>query len=201
MITQRTFSSLAVNIKIQWLRLAVHLIGLWGLFHLGLLWLTDGLTANPIQYFVQHLGRYAVYMLVLTLTVTPLITLTGWKIISRHRRTLGLYTFFYFFLHLFTFAAVDYGFDWSEILLLVGEKNFIWFGLLAGLVLTALAVTSFKYWMKRLGKNWKKLHRLVYPASLLVVLHYAGALKGSLTTLSGDIQRPIQIGLTGHCTA
>jgi sulfoxide reductase heme-binding subunit YedZ len=85
--------------------------------------------------------------------------------------------------------------DWGEILRLTVEKPFILIGLLAGLILLALAATSFKYWMKRLGKNWKRLHKTIYLASGLVVLHYAWAVKGSLANLSGDILRPLSMGL------
>jgi sulfoxide reductase heme-binding subunit YedZ len=74
------------------------------------------------------------------------------------------------------------------------EKPFIIIGTAAGLILLTLASTSFKYWMKRLGKRWKKLHRLVYLVGALAVLHNAMALKGSLTNLSGNIVRPLVLG-------
>jgi sulfoxide reductase heme-binding subunit YedZ len=185
----------ALKSKPDWLRIAIHGIGLFALVRLGFLWVTDSLTANPIQFIVQYLGRTAVTLLVLTLAVTPVITVTGWRLLSRHRRTLGLYAFLYFALHLFAFAVLDYGLDLGEILRLTAEKPFILVGLLAGLILLVLAATSFKYWMKRLGKNWKRLHKTVYLASGLVILHYAWAVKGSLTNLSGDILRPLGMGL------
>ena len=181
--------------QIDWLRTGVHLIGFFALAELTYFWLFDRLTVNPIQFVEQHLGRAAVTMLVLSLAVTPVVTLTGWRSLTRHRRTLGLYAFLYFALHLFTFAVLDYGLDWNEILRLTTEKPFIIVGLLAGLILLSLAVTSYKFWMKRLGKNWKRLHKLVYLASGLVIIHYAWAVKGSLTNLSGDILRPLLMGL------
>lgn len=183
------------GIRLNWLRLGVHLFGLWGLIRLGVFWLMNELTVNPIQFIEQHFGRSAVLMLLLTLAVTPVVNLTGWRALARHRRTLGLYTFSYVFLHFSTFAVLDYGLNWAEILRQLGEKPFIWAGFIAGLILTALAVTSFKFWMKRLGKNWKRLHWCIYPASLLVILHYFWAVKGSLTTLSGDILRPLTMGV------
>ncbi len=181
--------------KPDWLRIAVHGLGLFALARLGFLWATDSLTANPIQFVEQNLGRAALNMLVLSLAVTPLVSLTRWRALIPHRRTLGLYAFLYFTLHLLTFVVLDYGLDWGEILRLTAEKPFIFVGLLAGLILLALAATSFKYWMKRLGKNWKRLHKTVYLASGLVVLHYAWAVKGSLANLSGDILRPLSMGL------
>jgi sulfoxide reductase heme-binding subunit YedZ len=185
----------AVKPRIDWLRIGVHAIGLAGLIQLGYFWLADRLTVNPIQFIEQHLGRMALYLLLITLGVTPIVTITGWKALPKHRRTFGLYTFVYFFLHFLTFAALDYGLNLGEILRLTSEKPFIWVGLTAGLILLALAVTSFKYWMKLLGKNWKRLHKTVYLAGGLVILHYAWALKGSLSTLSGDIMRPLMMGL------
>lgn len=179
----------------DWLRIGVHFVGLFALLQLAYLWAFDDLTVNPIQFVEQHFGRAALNLLVLSLAVTPVVTLTGWRQLTRHRRTLGLYAFVYFTLHLFTFAVLDYGLDWNEILRLTTEKPFILVGLLAGLILLALATTSFRFWMKRMGKNWKRLHRLVYLAGGLVIVHYAWAVKGSLTTLSGDILRPILMGL------
>ena len=185
----------AAKTRVDWLRAGVHITGLFALLQLAMIYLTSGLTANPIQFVEQHLGRAALNMLVLTLAVTPVVTLTGWKALIKQRRTLGLYAFFYFALHFLTFAVLDYGLDWREILLLTTEKPFIIVGSLAGLILLSLAVTSFKYWMKRLGKNWLRLHKMIYLAGGLVILHYAWALKGSLSTLSGDILRPLAMGL------
>lgn len=185
----------ALRNKPDWLRIGVHGIGLFALARLAYFWAFGSLTANPIQFVEQHLGRAALNMLVLSLAVTPLVTLTRWRALIPHRRTLGLYAFLYFALHLLTFAVLDYGLDWGEILRLTVEKPFIVVGLLAGLILLALAATSFKFWMKRLGKNWKRLHKTVYLASGLVVLHYAWAVKGSLANLSGDILRPLGFGL------
>ncbi len=184
-----------IRLRPNWLRIGIHFVGLLGLLQLAYLWAFNSLTVNPIQFVEQHLGRVAVTMLVLSLAVTPVVTLTGWNSLIRHRRTLGLYAFVYFALHLFSFAVLDYGLDWKEILSLTTEKPFIIVGLLAGLILLALAATSFKFWMKRLGRNWKRLHRLVYLASGLVIIHYAWAVKGSLTNLSGDILRPLFMGL------
>ncbi len=185
----------ALRDKPDWLRIGVHGIGLFALARLAYLWAFGSLTANPIQYVEQHLGRAALNMLVLSLAVTPVVSLTRWRALIPQRRTLGLYAFLYFALHLLTFVVLDYGLDWGEILRLTTEKPFIFVGLLAGLILLALAATSFKYWMKRLGKNWKRLHKTAYLASGLVILHYAWAVKGSLTNLSGDILRPLSFGL------
>jgi sulfoxide reductase heme-binding subunit YedZ len=178
-----------------WLRVLVHLLGALPLAWLGFDALTGRLSVNPIQDIEQRLGRAALYFLVASLAVTPVYTLTGWRSVLPRRRALGLYAFLYASLHFITFAAIDYGFDLSEIGRLILEKPFILIGLTTGLLLLPLAITSFDYFMRKLGKRWKSLHRLVYIAGLTVILHYAWALKGSLTNLSGDILRPLGMGL------
>ena len=176
------------------LRIGIHAVSLFPLFELAYQAYAKQLTVNPIQYVEQFLGRAALNLLILALAVTPLITLTGWKKIGRHRRALGLYAFFYFALHFITFAVVDYGFDVREIFRLTTQKPFIIVGSLAGLLLLMLATTSFKFWMKFLGKKWKNLHKTVYLVGVLVILHYVWAVKGSISTLSGDTLRPIIMG-------
>lgn len=183
------------NLTFNWLRMGVHTLSLFPLLELAFLASMNQLTVNPIQFVEQFLGRAALNLLVLALAVTPLVTLTGWKKIGRHRRALGLYSFFYFSIHFITFAVVDYGFDIREIFRLTTEKPFIIVGSLAGLILMLLAITSFKFWMKYLGKKWKSLHKTVYLVGVLAILHYAWAIKGSVTTLSGDAVRPILMGI------
>ncbi len=178
----------------NWLRIGAHTISLFPLVELAYQAFANQLTVNPIQFIEQFLGRSALNLLIVTLAVTPLITVTGWKKLGRHRRALGLYAFFYFALHFITFAVVDYGLDFREILRLTTEKPFIIVGSIAGLLLLLLAVTSFKFWMKYLGKNWKRLHQSVYLIGVFVILHYTWAVKGSISTLSGDIGRPILMG-------
>lgn len=182
-------------LTLPWLRIGTHAIGLFPIIELLYMFFINQLTVNPIQFVEQFFGRAALNVLVLTLAVTPVVTITGWKKLTKHRRTFGLYSFFYFILHFITFAAVDYGFDFKQIFALTVQKPFILLGTFAGLFLLVLAVTSFKYWIKRLGKNWARLHKLVYVIGGLAVLHYALAVKGSLSTLSGNIVRPIIMGV------
>jgi sulfoxide reductase heme-binding subunit YedZ len=178
----------------NWLRIMIHVIGILPLLELAYKTYANQLTVNPIQFVEQFFGRAALNILVVSLAVTPFITITGGKKPARHSRALGLYAFFYFLLHFLTFAVVDYGLDFREIFRLTTEKPFIIVGSLAGFLLLLLAITSFKFWKKLLGKNWKRLHRSVYLVSVLVILHYAWAVKGSISTLSGDIGRPILMG-------
>lgn len=180
--------------KGTWLQGGVHLLGIWPLAALGWAAWTGGLGVNPIQEVEQRLGRTALYFLIASLAVTPLTTLTGWRALPPRRRALGLYAFLYASLHFAVFAALDYGFDLPEILRLVGEKPFILLGFSAGVLLIPLAVTSFDGVMRRMGKRWKQLHRLIYVIAPIVIVHYGWAKKGTFFALRGDILQPLLWG-------
>lgn len=149
--------------------------------------LTGRLTANPIQAATLRTGKTALTLLMTTLACTPLASLMGFKELLKARRLLGLYTFLYVSLHFSIFLGLDYGFNLSLVLAELSEKRYILAGFTSGLMLVPLAVTSFRCWMKRLGKNWKRLHRLVYPAALLAVIHY-------LWLVKADIRLPLLYG-------
>jgi sulfoxide reductase heme-binding subunit YedZ len=140
---------------------------------------SNHLTANPIQAATQRTGLTALVLLVLCLACTPL-TMLGWKRAGRLRRPLGLYAFLYATLHMLLFFVVDYGLNWDLIVQAVTEKRYALAGLAAFLLLTPLALTSTKGWQRRLGKRWKRLHRLIYVAALLVVLHFVWLVKSDL---------------------
>jgi len=149
------------------------------------------LTFNPIQAATQRTGDTAIILLGLSLACTPLSTYFHWKDAIKLRRPLGLYAFLYAAIHFTLFVAVDFGFDFNLIAREFVEKRYLWAGLPAFIILLALASTSFKWAMKRLGKRWKKLHRLIYLGALLVVLHLALVIKGDFFTLSGDVWKPL----------
>ncbi|MEI7769503.1 MAG: protein-methionine-sulfoxide reductase heme-binding subunit MsrQ [Chloroflexales bacterium] len=151
-----------------WLRAATH-VG--SLAPLGLL-IADIPTVNPIQAVTQHSGRTAIILLMLCLACTPLNLLFGWKWAAGLRRPLGLYSFLYVCLHLATFVALDYGMDGGLIWQAVAEKRFVLAGFVGFLLLLPLAVTSTKGWQRRLGRRWRLLHRLIYPAAILAILHF-----------------------------
>jgi len=157
--------------------------------------LTGRMTVNPIQAVEQRLGRVAVYFLIASLACTPLVTLTGWREPIKRRRALGLYAFMYAALHFSVFVGIDYGFDLKQVAQLTTEKPFILLGLTAGIMLLALAITSFTWWMRRMGKGWQSLHRTIYLGAVIVVIHYAMALKANIATLRGDILQPLLIGI------
>ncbi len=173
-----------------WLRIAVHVLGWLPIAILIFDYATNHLTVNPIQDIEQRLGRIAIYWLVGALAVTPLYTVTGWRDLPNRRRATGLYAFMYTCLHILWFMGVDYGFFWPQILSLIVGKVYLWVGVAALLLLIPLAATSFDYFKRTMGKNWKRLHWLVYPAALTAVLHYALAQKGNIFQLKGHIVAP-----------
>lgn len=168
-------------------QLLVHLAAL-----IPLAWLIfdaarGNLGANPIQAVEQRTGKYALILLAASLACTPLNTVTGWRSVLRWRRPLGLYAFVYAALHFLAFLGLDYGFDVGLIWLDVAGKRFILVGAAALAILVALAFTSTGAAMKRMGRRWKQLHRWVYAAGGLVIIHYAWAVKA-------DIRGPLAWG-------
>nr|WP_255603623.1 protein-methionine-sulfoxide reductase heme-binding subunit MsrQ [Oscillochloris sp. ZM17-4] len=152
----------------RWLRVAVH-VG--SLAPLALL-VADISTVNPIQAITQHSGRAAIILLMLCLACTPLNLLLGWKWAAGLRKPLGLYSFLYVSLHLLTFAVLDYWLDAGLIWQAVVEKRYVLAGFAGFLLLLPLAITSTKGWQRRLGRRWRPLHSLIYPAAILAILHF-----------------------------
>jgi sulfoxide reductase heme-binding subunit YedZ len=148
-----------------------------------LAWLgfSGGLGVNPIEFITRSLGTWALSFLLITLAVTPLRRLSGWGSILRVRRMLGLSAFFYAVLHWLTYLWLDQFFDWSAILKDLVKRPFITFGMLTFLLLLPLALTSTDAAMRRLKRNWQRLHQLVYPAAVLAVCHYFWLVKRDLT--------------------
>jgi sulfoxide reductase heme-binding subunit YedZ len=176
-------------------QIAMHLYAWSALAALIFDYFTHHLTANPIQAMEQRTGRHALTLLVLALACTPLNTLFGWREMLKRRRALGLYAGMYASIHVIIFTNLDFGLAWSLIIQTVIEKSYILFGLAVFLMLIPLAVTSFDIWKMRLGKNWKRLHQIVYFAAPIAVLHYALSKKGDIFHLSGDIKRPLAYGV------
>jgi sulfoxide reductase heme-binding subunit YedZ len=173
--------------KKHWLRIATH-VACWLPF-VVLVWdfANDNLTVNPIQEATLRTGKTALILLVLALACTPANTLFGLRKVLPLRRPLGLYAFFYVCLHLLIFVLVDYGLNWGLIEQAIVEKRFVLAGFAAFLLLLPLAITSTKGWMRRLGKGWKKLHRLVYVAAPLAVAHFVWLVKS-------DVREPLAYG-------
>ncbi len=160
------------RLKKYWLQILVHILVLMPLIILVSDFAQGQLTANPIQEIQLRTGRYALTLLVLTLACAPVYNVFGLKQALGLRRLLGLYTFAYAGLHFLNFVGLDYGFDFALIWEDIGTKRFVLVGFTALMILFTLAVTSTAGWKKRLGKNWKRIHQLIYGAALLAVLHF-----------------------------
>ena len=134
--------------------------------------MANDLGANPVEALLHSLGLWGLRFLLLGLTITPLRYWTGWNWLVRYRRMLGLYAFFYILLHFLVYAILDQGLDISVIIEDVIKRPYITLGMIALLLLLPLAVTSTKGMMRRLGRRWQKLHRLVYLIAVLAVWHF-----------------------------
>lgn len=143
------------------------------------------LGANPIEELLHDLGRWGLKFLLLSLSITPLRRWTGWNWLVRFRRMLGLFAFFYVLLHFLTYAVLDQGLDAAYIFEDVLKRPYITLGMGALLLLIPLAVTSTKGMMRRLGKRWQKLHRLVYVIAVMAIWHFYWQVK--LDTLDATI--------------
>jgi len=165
----------------------VHIASLSPLLLLILDWHNESLTANPIQYLTLKTGKTALNLLSITLSITPIVYLTGKKFIRQFKKTFGLYTAFYAFLHFSVFVVLDYFFDWELIKDAIVEKPYVLVGFSALVILGILAATSTRGWKLRFKRNWKRLHRLVYVAGILVILHYTWLVKA-------DIREPLIYG-------
>jgi sulfoxide reductase heme-binding subunit YedZ len=139
--------------------------------------LTGGLGVNPAETIQLETGRWALKFLLLSLAVTPLRRITGWNVVIRFRRMLGLFAFFYAFCHFMSYWSFDLGFAFAAMAGDVLKRPFIALGFAAFLLMAPLAFTSTKGWIRRLGKKWTLLHRVVYVAAILAVLHFIWKVK------------------------
>lgn len=164
------------NFKIDYLKAITHLVALLPLARILYDYWFNQLSANPIRELQFRTGRDALVLLIAALALAPLSSVLG-KRILRLRRTLGLYAFFYATLHFLNFIGLDFGFNIGLIVEGIFAKPFALVGFLAFLLLIPLAATSTNGWIRRLGKNWKRLHRFIYLAAVLVIIHFLWAAK------------------------
>jgi sulfoxide reductase heme-binding subunit YedZ len=148
--------------------------------------LAGGLGVNPIEEVLNVCGKTGLNLLMLTLCITPIRRSTGINKLISLRRLLGLFAFFYLALHFSTYALLDLGllYDpgqaWGTLLVDIIERPYITVGFTALVLLIPLAVTSTRGMQRRLGRNWAKLHRLVYIVAVLGVVHYYWQVKSDL---------------------
>jgi sulfoxide reductase heme-binding subunit YedZ len=153
------------------LKLLLEVLGLAG-FSLG---------ANPIEELIHRFGKWGLNFLLITLAVTPVRRITGLNWLLRFRRMLGLFAFFYILMHFLTYAGLDQGFSLGYIVEDVIERPYITIGMTGLLLLIPLAITSTNKMMRRLGRRWQKLHRLVYPIAILGVWHFYWQVKQDIS--------------------
>ena len=165
---------------IKFLKPVVFLVCLLPLSWLIYGFINDQLGANPFEVLTRETGEWTLRFLLLTLAMTPLRRLSGSAAPVRFRRMLGLYSFFYVCVHLLTYLWLDHFFDWQEILTDIIKRPYITIGMLAFILLIPLALTSTKTMMRRVGKRWKPLHKLVYLIGILGSLHFLLLVKADL---------------------
>ena len=148
----------------------------------------DGLGANPIEVITHSTGDWTLILILATLSITPLRRLTRQYWLIGIRRMIGLFAFFYAFLHFLTYIWLDKFFDFHEMLKDIAKRPFITVGFSAFVLLIPLALTSTAWSIRRLGgKNWQRLHRLIYATAILGVIHY-------LWLVKADKRKPLEYG-------
>jgi methionine sulfoxide reductase heme-binding subunit len=138
---------------------------------------TDRLSANPIEDITLTTGIWSYRFLLITLAITPVRRVAKWNGIIRYRRMLGLFAFFYAVLHVATFVVLDHFFDFGRIVADVLKRPYITAGSIAFLTMVPLALTSTQGWIRRLGRRWQLLHRLVYVSAVAAAVHYLWKVK------------------------
>jgi sulfoxide reductase heme-binding subunit YedZ len=161
----------------RWIKVPVFLLCVLPAGLLVRAFLTDSLGVNPPETIQLQTGRWALKFLLISLSITPLRRLTGWNIVIQYRRMFGLFAFFYATNHFLAYWAFDLGFAFAAMVGDVLKRPFITLGFGAFLLLIPLALTSTKGWIRRLGKKWTRLHRLVYGAAICAVIHFAWKVK------------------------
>jgi methionine sulfoxide reductase heme-binding subunit len=154
------------------IRRAAFLLGALPLAALAGEVLVQGLGANPVERALHHTGFWGLQLLIATLAISPLRRWTGRPALIQARKALGLWAFAYLAGHAAIYVGLDQFFAWSFLLDDLRERPFIQVGMLSLLLLTPLALTSSRNAIRRMGRNWTRLHRLIYPATLLGLVHF-----------------------------
>lgn len=141
---------------------------------------SDALGADPVAEVEHRLGLWALRFLLIALAITPLRQLSGQAVVLRFRRMLGLYAFAYASLHFAAYLALDLRGYWVQVFEEIAKRPYITVGFAAWLLLVPLAITSTRGWMRRLGRRWGLLHRLVYPIAVFAVLHFWWLVKSDI---------------------
>lgn len=165
------------KVLVNLLQIAVHIGAFAPLLWLYLAIQQGALGGDPVKELIHFLGLGALRLLMLTLLISPLAKSLSFGQLNRLRRPLGLWCFAWALLHFSAWLALELAFDWSLIASELVERTYILVGFSAWLLLLALAVTSLPALMRRMGRNWKKLHGFVYPLALLACWHFWWSVK------------------------
>jgi sulfoxide reductase heme-binding subunit YedZ len=164
---------------ILWRRVIILLLGLAPFAWISYATVTQQLGADPAKTIVLFTGEWTIYSLFFTLSVSPLVRFLKWRWLMPHRRMLGLFALFYALCHLFSYLVFILGLDMSRFFSELAKRPYITAGAPAILILIALGVTSTQGMMRRLGKNWQRLHKLVYLALFLGWIHVLWQVRSS----------------------
>lgn len=159
----------------------IFIASLWPILSIGIDIFQNNLGANPVEFIERHFGKWTLIFLCLTLSMTPLRRITKINQWILHRRMLGLFVFFYASIHLICYIGLDYQFAWIDIKNDIIKHRYVLVGFLAWLLLLPLAITSSDKMIRKLKKNWKLLHRLIYVIAILGVLHFIWLVKKDIT--------------------
>jgi sulfoxide reductase heme-binding subunit YedZ len=174
--------------KIRWTKILVFALCLVPVLLLLRDWRSDALGPNPVEKITHTTGDWTIYLLLITLCVTPLRRLLNFPALIRFRRMLGLFAFFYGCLHLMTYVWLDQSFDWPALWKDVYKRPFITAGFAAWLLMVPLALTSTAWSIRKLGgRRWQMLQRLIYFSALGGVIHYYWLVKS-------DVRLPLLYG-------
>jgi methionine sulfoxide reductase heme-binding subunit len=135
------------------------------------------LSVNPIEDITLTTGIWALRLLLISLAITPIRRVTGWQRIIQYRRMLGLFAFFYATVHLLTYVVLDQGLAFEYILPDIVKRPYITMGMIAFTLMVPLALTSTRGWIRRLGRKWQLLHRLVYLSAMAACVHFLWKVK------------------------
>ena len=173
----------------KWTKVVVFLLCLTPAAYLVWLGFHGGLGANPIEFITHQTGDWILIFLILTLSITPARKLLRQPDLIRFRRMLGLFAFFYAFLHFSIWIGLDKFFDWHEMMTDVAKRKFITIGFTGFVLMIPLAITSTAGWIRRLGgKRWQRLHQAIYLTAIAGVVHYYWLVKS-------DVRKPVRYGI------
>lgn len=180
-LNKRSVSSKISTSQLRWFKYCVFLLCLVPFIRLSWLTINEQLGANPIEFIERSTGFWALCLLMITLSISPIRQITGLTWIVQCRRMLGLLMFFYASMHILTYSWLDYSFVWSDIYLDIIKHPYVLVGFGAFCIALLLAITSNNFAMRKMRGGWKSLHQTVYLIAILGVIHFWWLVKKDIT--------------------